>query len=326
MRAASYTERGPIHDVIAVGDIDDPTPGPGEVRVAVAVAGVNPTDWKSCEGDSPMVAPRLVPMQDGAGVIESVGPGVDSTRIGQRVWLFHAAQNRPWGTAAEFSVVPANQAVPLPDGIDFDQAAGIGIPAITAHGVLMSDGPIDGHTVLVAGGAGAVGHAAIELAVRAGARVISTVSSPEKAILATAAGAHAVVNYRDADASDQIRTFTPEGVDRIVEVSLGVNKELDLAVIAPHGVIVTYATEPQGDPIIPVWRLMMTNLTLRFALVYTYTPQQIDDALREITAALMAGELTPLPPVRFPLERTADALAAVKAGAVGKVLIDINNR
>ena len=179
MRAASYTERGPIHDVIAVGDIDDPTPGPGEVRVAVAVAGVNPTDWKSCEGDSPMVAPRLVPMQDGAGVIESVGPGADSTRIGQRVWLFHAAQNRPWGAAAEFSVVPANQAVPLPDGIDFDQAAGIGIPAITAHGVLMSDGPIDGHTVLVAGGAGAVGHAAIELAVRAGARVISTVSSPD---------------------------------------------------------------------------------------------------------------------------------------------------
>lgn len=323
MRAASYRRRGPVQDVVTVGEVDEPRPGPGEVRVAVAVSGVNPTDWKSAEGTAPLPHPLQVPNQDGAGVIESVGEGVDPVRVGQRVWLFHAAQDRPWGTAAELSVVPAGQAVPLPDSVSLDQGAGIGIPAITAHGVLTSDGPIAGRTVLVAGGAGAVGHAAIELAVRAGARVITTVSSAEKAELARAAGAHGVVNYRDPDAAAQVRSLAPDGVDRIVELALGTNLELDLAVIAPHGVIVTYGAEPGGDPVVPVRRLMTDNLTLRFALVYHFTERQIEDAVREICDALEAGDLSPLPAVRFPLDRTADALAAVKAGAVGKVLVDI---
>ena len=325
MRAASYQRRGPVDQVITVGEIADPVPGPGEVRVAIAVSGVNPTDWKSCEGESPMVAAHQVPNQDGAGLIESVGPGVDPGRIGQRVWLFHAAQGRAWGTAAQFSVVPSEQAVLLPASVTFEQAAGIGIPAITAHGALFADGPIWGKTVLVAGGAGAVGHAAIELAVRAGARVITTVSGPEKAALAHAAGAHVVVNYRDADAVDQIRAAAPEGVDRIIELALGTNLDLDVAVLAPHGVVVTYGAEPTGDPTIPVRRLMTDNVTLRFALVYNYTAAQIDDAVTEISAALEAGSLTPLPALRFPLERTAEALAAVKADAVGKVLIDIDH-
>lgn len=323
MRAAWYSTKGPAHEVLTVGELPDPEPAPGEVRVRIHVSGVNPTDWKSRTSPTPMVGPAQVPNQDGAGVVESVGAGVDPARVGERVWVFHAANESVHGTAAEYSVVPAGQAVPLPDAIGFDQAAGLGIPFITAHGCLYSDGPIAGRTILVAGGAGAVGHAAIQLALRGGARVITTVSSEGKAAIARAAGATDIVNYRDPDAAAQIRALAPDGVDRVIEVALTSNLDLDLAVLAPHGVVVTYATEPAGDPVIPVRSLMWPNLTLRFALVYTFTDGQIARALEDIQAALAEGALVPLPQHRFPLDRIADAHDAVEAGAVGKVLVDI---
>lgn len=321
MRAAIYDHRG-ASDVLRVTDVPTPGPGVGEVRVRLQVAAVNPTDWKSRKGSGDLPFAFQVPGQDGAGVIEAVGPGVDLARIGERVWVFHAAWQRQWGTAAQYTVVPDRQAVRIPLGTDTSQAAALGIPYITAYGCLFGDGPIDGRTVLIHGGAGAVGHAAIQLAVRAGAHVITTVSSPAKADLAEDAGAHVIVNYQDADAVDQVRRAARAGVDRVIEVNLTENLPLDLAVLVPHGVIVTYAADAP-DPTVPVRELMFGNTTLRFAIVYSFTPAIIEAAKAEITAALDDGSLRPLPFMRFTLEQVAAAHDTVESRAVGKVLIDL---
>lgn len=321
MLAAYYEQRG-TSDVLRVGEISTPGPGVGEVRVRLQTAAVNPTDWKSRAHAAPMDFDIQVPGQDGAGVIEAVGPGVDIGRIGERVWVFHAALGRQYGTAAQFTVVPARQAVPIPDGITIDQAAALGIPYLTAYGCLFADGPIEGQTVLVHGGAGAVGHAAVQLARRAGAHVISTVSSPSKGSIAAAAGAHVVVDYTADGAIDAIRSAARAGVDRVIEVDLTRNLELDLAVLVLGGTIVTYAADA-ADPAVPVRTLMTRNAVLRFALVYGFPPALIAQGIDEITAALGAGGLTPLPVVRFPLAQVAAAHDAVQSRTPGKVLIDI---
>jgi len=324
MRAAVYRRHGPAGEVLGVEELERPQPGPGEVRVRLAVSGVNPTDWKARSGGAPTpVADGFqVPNQDGAGVVDAVGAGVDPARVGQRVWVYFAAWRRRYGTAAQYTVVPQDRAVPLPDGAGFDLGASLGIPAMTAHRCLFADGPIDGRSVLVAGGAGAVGHFAIELARRAGATVVTTVSSEEKAALAAAAGAHHVVNYRAGDAADRIRAAVPDGVDRVVEVALGANLAIDLAVAAPGASIVTYAAEPREWPL-PVRELMTRNLTLRFVLIYTVPEPDLRRAAADVTAALEAGALTGLPTHRFPLEDIAAAHDAVEAGATGKVVVDV---
>ena len=323
MKAAVYRQRGAAQDVLTVEDLPDPVAGPGEVRVRVHASGVNPTDWKSRSGDAPMTVEFQIPNQDGAGVIDAVGEGVDESRIGERVWLFHAAWNRVNGTAGEYTVIPSSQAVLLPVEITFNQGAGLAIPYITAYGCLYLDGPIAGRSILIAGGAGAVGHAAIELAKFAGAHVITTVSSPEKADLARAAGANVVVNYRDADAIDQIKSAAPNGVEKVIEVALGANLELDLAVLRPAGSIITYAAEPTGDPMLPVRRLMTDNITLHFILVYNFTQEQIDSAVTGVSAALAAGALTASPETHFTLDQIAEAHQAVEGGITGKVIVDI---
>src|SRR5258706_4201929 len=197
MRAALYERHGPAREVLRVEDLERPEPGPGEVRVRVEVSGINPTDWKSRSGATPRPIDGFqIPHSDGAGVIDAVGEGVDAGRFGRRVWLWLAAAGRRWGTAAEWTVVPEHQAVPLPDSASAELGASLGVPAMTAHRCLFADGPVDGKAVLVAGGAGAVGHFAIELAKRAGARGITTVNGPYKAELAAKAGPDPVVNYR----------------------------------------------------------------------------------------------------------------------------------
>ncbi len=321
-----YDRYGAAADVLRVVDHDRPEPGPGEVRVHVVVSGVNPTDWKARTGrpGAELPFPFIVPNQDGAGVIDAVGSGVDGGRVGQRVWIYHASWQRQWGTAAEWIVLPEALAVPLPDGVSFDLGATLGIPAMTAHRCLFADGPIDGQTVLVAGGAGAVGHAAIELARRAGAQVIATVSSEAKGAIARAAGAHHVVNYRDSDARDQIRAAAPGGVHRIIEVALTTNADLDRAVLAGNGTIVIYANEPT-EPVLPTINLMFANTTLRYVLVYRLPPAAITQAVADVTAAAAAGELTLLPLHRFPLEEIAAAHDAVEGGATGKVLVDVSD-
>ena len=319
MRAALYRDMGEAAEVFCVEEVDRPEPGPDEVLVRVYASGVNPTDYKARSGAVPRpIDDFQVPHQDGAGVIEAVGAGVDPGRVGERVWLWLAAAGRRWGTAAEWTALPARQAVPLPDGASFELGASLGVPAMTAHYCLFSDGPVHGRTVLVAGGAGAVGHFAIELAKRAGARVVTTVSSRDKAALAEKAGADLVVNYRSPDAADQVRAFGP--VDRVIEVALGANLRLDLATARPQATIVTYAAEP-ADPELPVRACMTANLLLRFVLLYGVPMTALDQAAADITAALIAGELTPLPVHKFPLADIAAAHQAAEGGTVGKVIV-----
>ncbi|HEY5018371.1 MAG TPA: NADPH:quinone reductase, partial [Streptosporangiaceae bacterium] len=248
----------------------------------------------------------------------ALGAGVDPGRNDQRVWVWLAAAGRPWGTAAQWSVVPADQAVPLPDDVSFELAASLGVPAVTAHRCLFADGPLEGRNVLVAGGAGAVGHFAIELAKHAGARVVATVSGPAKAELAARAGADLVVNYKDPGAVEQIRAFAP--LDRIVELALGANLELDLAVSGPQTHIVDYAAEA-NDPVLPVRACMTANVTLRFVLLYGVPRPALLQGAADITRALADGALTELPATRFALEEVAAAHDAVQAGTIGKVLV-----
>ncbi len=338
VRAVVYSRTGGP-DVLRVVDRPDPEPQPGEVLVRVAVSGVNPTDWKNRAGKAsgePTLFPEVTPNQDGAGTIVAVGPGVDPARAGERVWLWEAAWERAGGTAQEMVAIPARQAVRLPDGASFDLGASLGIPAMTAHRALtvgaegpdrLAPGALDGRTVLVAGGAGAVGHAAIELASWAGGTVVATVSSPEKAALATAAGADHVANYRAGDAAEAIRRVAPGGVDLVVEVAPATNAELDAAVLAPNGTVTCYASEE--EPLaIPIRRAMRPNARYQFMLVYTMPDAAKLRAVDDVTAAVAAGALrvgeeAGLPLHRFPLERTADAHAAVEARVVGKVLIDV---
>jgi NADPH2:quinone reductase len=340
MRAVVYSEPGGP-EVLRLVERPAPEPGPGEVRVRVAVSGVNPTDWKSRRGgagDGTLAFPEIVPNQDGSGTIDAVGGGVPSARVGERVWIWEAAWGRADGTAQEALVVPSRQAVPLPQDASFDLGASLGIPALTAHLCLTSadrgprslaPGALGGRTVLVAGGAGAVGHASIQLARWAGARVIATVSSEAKAELARAAGAEHVVDYRRDDAAPRIRDLAPEGVDLIAEVAPAVNAALDAAVLAPNGTVAVYATDGGPDLGLGVRSMMTLNARYRFVLVYTVPSEEKDQAVHDVAAALAdgalpVGEEAGLPLHRFALERAADAHAAVEASAVGKVLIDVS--
>lgn len=320
MRAAVYRRTGDS-SVLSVEELPTPQPGPGQVRVRVACSGVNPTDWKtrSGVGGSPPDEAQ-VPHQDGAGVIDAVGDGVTERRPGQRVWVLLAAFANRWGTAAEYTVVPVERTVPLPAWADDELGASLGVPAVTAAHCLGGDpGALRDATVLVAGGAGAVGHYAVELARHAGARVVATASTPEKADLARVAGAEAVVDYRAPDAADALRAAAPT-VDRIVEVALGANLDLDLAVARAGTEIVTYANEPE-DPVLPTRRLMTANVTLRYVLLYGVPWPQLAAAVAWVEQAVADRALSLLPVHRYPLEEVAAAQDAVEGHAVGKVLV-----
>ncbi|GMA28629.1 NADPH:quinone reductase [Arenivirga flava] len=337
MRAIVYTTTG-APDVLDLVDREPAEPGAGEVRVRVTVSGVNPTDWKSRAGSGqPLAFDEVVPNQDGAGVIDAVGPDVEGLAVGDRVWLFMAAHQRPTGTAQELTVVPASRAVRLPEGVDDAIGASLGVPAMTAHRALtvhehgpsrLAPGALTGRTVLVQGGAGAVGHAAIQLAAWAGATVITTISSPEKAALATAAGAQHTVNYREEDAAARILEIAPDGVDLIVEVSPSANAELDVRVAANHASVGYYANDGGDAFSLPIVASFAKNIRWQGLLLYTVGADALRAAAEDLTAALRdgalpVGEEAGLPLTWFPLERTAEAHAAVEAGAVGKVLIRV---
>ncbi|MGH9104176.1 MAG: NADPH:quinone reductase [Acidimicrobiales bacterium] len=324
MRAAVYDRFGPAAAVLRTTELDRPEPGPGEVRVRVRLSAVNPTDYKA-RMDGPgkeMAFPFVVPHQDGAGEVDAVGPGVDPGRVGDRVWMWFAAFQRQLGTAAEWICLPSERAVALPEGASLDLGACLGVPAVTAQVALFSDGPLDGRTVLVAGGAGAVGHYAIQLARRGGARVLTTVSSPEKERLASEAGAHGVVDYRQPGAAEALRGMAPGGVDRVIELALGTNMETDLSLLVNGGTVVTYASD-EADPAVPVRRLMMLNARLRFMILYNVAVPALLHAVTAVSEAVADGTLTELPTVRFPLEQVVAAHEAVEGHAVGKVLLDL---
>ncbi|BCT77721.1 NADPH:quinone reductase [Sinomonas cyclohexanicum] len=337
-RAIQYHETGPS-SVLTLKDRELAEPGEGQVRVRIAVAGVNPTDWKARAGGTYPGALEgwHVPGQDGAGTVDAVGPGVAGLEPGQQVWLWDVAFGGTEGTAQEYVIIPAEKAQPLPDGESFETGASLGIPALTAHRALtasdhgparLAPGALAGKTVLVTGGAGAVGHAAIQLARWAGAQVVATVSSSAKAALARAAGAGVVVNYREQDVAAEVRRVAPRGADVIVDVNAAANIGTDLKAVARGGTISIYAGTGDETIAFPVRAAMGLNIRLQFLLTYTVTDAEKHDAVAAVGAALADGALRVgeehgLPLTRFPLARTAAAHDAVEAGTVGKVLIDV---
>jgi NADPH2:quinone reductase len=324
MRAAFYERQGAAHDVLQIGSLAQVEPKPGEVRVRVHASGVNPSDTYGRAGSqAPMAFPWVVPHQDGAGVIDALGDGVDAARIGERVWVYEATWNRPTGTAAEYTVVPAARAVRLPDGLDFDAGACLGIPALTAHRAIFADGPVRGQVVLVTGGAGAVGSTAIQLAKWGGARVITTVSSDAKADEAREAGADQIVNYRAQDVVAEIKKLTDgAGVDRIVEVDFGGNLPVSQQIIKPFGTIAGYASRGDPEPKVAFRPLMVKNVVVRPILVYTMPEAAKLSGAADVNHALEEGALKPRIGARMPLDQIADAHAAVEHGSViGNVVL-----
>ena len=325
MKAVWYEQMGPASEVLQNGEVDDPQPAAGEVRVRVNVSGVNPIDTKRrLGGRGNMSAPRVIPHFDGAGVIDQVGAGVESARVGQRVWIYKAQWLRDFGTAAEYVTLPAEYAVPLPDAVGFDEGACLGIPTLTAYPSVFADGSVEGQTVLVTGGAGAVGRYAVQFAKLGGATVFTTVSSDEKAELARSAGADQIANYRTDNLNEWLDDLTSgDGVDRIVEVEFGGNLTFSIGAIKPGGIIATYASQAVPEPALPFYAMMYKAVVLRHVLTFLTPPKLEREAVERISSWLSQGKLSHHVGQRFPLAETVAAHEAVEAGAVGKVLVEI---
>lgn len=327
MKAAFYEATGPAADVLRLADVPTPEPAPGEVRVRVLWSGVNPSDVKSRAGRPgvPMPFARVIPHSDGSGVIDAVGEGVDRARLGERVWLWNAAWGRAHGSACEWLCLPQQQAVPLPENVSGEAGACLGIPALTAMHAVLMDGGVAGKTVLVAGGAGAVGHYAVQMASQLGAaRVIATVSGEEKARIAREAGADEVLNYKtEALAARVAETTQGQGVDRVIELDLAANALADIEVLKTGGELVVYGSGPV--PIqLPFFPLIAKNLQLKFFMVYHLTPADRARAVAVLTRLLERGQLQHQIAERLPLERIGDAHRLVESGrVVGNVVLGI---
>ena len=323
MKAIWYETQGSAEDVLVFGEFADPAVRPGEVLVRLRTSGCNPSDVKLRAGARPMGFERIIPHSDGAGVIEDVGAGVDPGRIGRRVWLWNGQWQRPFGTCAEFTALPASQAVDLPDGVGFEGGACLGIPAMTAYRCVFSDGPVEGKTILVTGGAGTVARYAIQLAALRGATVVTTVSNPAKAAYARTAGAHHVLNYRQDDVAAAIMDLTG-GVDRIVELEFGANLPVTEQIIKPNGVIAAYGSANEMTPVLPFYSLMFKDVTVRMVLVYLLSDEVRRATLAGLNEILESGSLTHSVAHRFDLADTGGAHQAVEqADKMGSVVVTI---
>ena len=327
MRAAFFERTGPAREVLQLAELPLPTPGPGEVRVRLSTSGVNPSDVKSRAGlrSTALPFPRIVPHSDGAGVIDHVGDGVPAARVGERVWVWNAAWKRPFGTAAQYVVLPSVQAVALPPGVDFDAGACLGIPALTALHAVRTDGGVADKSVLVTGGGGAVGNYAVQMAKLAGARrVFATASSDAKAMLALQAGADQVIDYRHEDVAAHVLGLTgKEGVDRVIEVDFAANVNASLAALRPEGDIVVYGSSKPEIPV-PFYPTILRNARLRFFIVYNLAPADRAAAIEQLTAWLREGRLQHVIAARVPLESIAQAHELVETGrAAGNVVLEV---
>ncbi len=322
MQAAWYEKNGPAAEVMKMGDLPNPEPAAGEVRVRLHASAVNPSDVKARAGSRPIRWPKLIPNSDGAGMIDKVGEGVNR-RIGERVWVFNGQWDRAYGASAQMIALPAALAVPLPDSVSFEQGACLGIPVMTAHRALFADGPITGKIVLVTGGAGVVGHYAIQLAKWAGARVVTTVSSDSKAAHARAAGADLIINYRTENVAARIKAEMGS-VDRIVEVDFGKNLPLSAQILNDGGVIACYASTGIPRPQYPYPELLWRNPVVRQVFVYT-----MSDTAKAQAHADIARWITESKPVfavaeRYPLDEVVNAHLAVERGEkIGHVILNI---
>ena len=326
MRAVWYEQCGPAAEVLACGDQPTPVAGRGEVRVRLEASGVNPADVGRRAGNyRGLEFPLVIPNSDGAGIIDQVGEGVTRLKVGQRVWLFNGQRNgRAFGTAAEYIALAEQLVTPLPENLSFAQGATLGIPTMTAWCCLFCDGPIAGKTVLVTGGAGAVGHYAVQLAKWGGARVIATVSSPVKAEQARLGGADTIVNYKTEDVIARTRDFTDgRGVDRVVEVDFGGNIATTLKLMAMNSTIAVYATSGNRTPVVPVRELMEKCIALRTLVLPALPWPLLAAAQADITKWLAAGKRIHNIAGQFPLADTAQAHLAVEKGdKLGTVIVD----
>jgi NADPH2:quinone reductase len=326
MKAVWYEKTGAAPDVLSYGEMPTPVAGPGEVRIRLQASGVNPSDVARRAGSyRAMEYPRVITNSDGAGIVDQVGEGVTRLRIGQRVWLFNGQRNgRAFGTAAEYISLAEHLVTPLPDNVPFAAGATLGIPCMTAWCCLFGDGSIAGKTVLVPGGAGAVGHYAVQLAKWGGARVIATVSSPLKAEQARLGGADLVINYKTEDVVAKTLAFTGKrGVDRVVDVDFGGNIATTLKLMAVNSTIAIYATNGNRMPVVPVRELMERCIALRSLVLPGLPPPLHAAAQTDITKWLAAGKRVHNVAAQFALSETAQAhLAVEKGGKLGTVIVD----
>ncbi|MBD1842048.1 NADPH:quinone reductase [Cyanobacteria bacterium FACHB-63] len=327
MRAVWYEQVGAAKTVLTIGEIEPPELAAGQVRVEVFASGVNPSDVKQRAGwgGLTMRFPRVIPHNDGSGVIVEVGEGVSSDRIGERVWIYEATLPKGLGTVAEFVVVASENAIVLPDSISFAEGACLGVPAMTAHHCVFKDGSVAGQTILVTGGAGAVGAYAIQLAKWGNATVITTVSSEQKAAIAKKIGADHVINYKTEDVSAIVKQITNgKGVDRVIEVDFAANVETNLKILKRNGTIATYASDSQVSPQVPIYSLIYKNLTVHYVLVYGMSKTAHQQAAADITTCLKAGVLKHQIAERFPLDRIAEAHELMESGrAIGNIIVEV---
>jgi NADPH2:quinone reductase len=325
MRAAWYERNGTAREVLVVGEMPAVEPGPGEVRVALKASGVNPSDVKARGGSRPMLASRIIPHSDGAGVIEKVGSGASADRVGQRVWVWNGQWKRPLGTCAQLITLPAEQATAMPEPLAFEEGACLGIPALTAYRALATDGGVLGQIVLVAGGAGAVGHYAVQMAKLMGAaKVIATVSTPAKAAHARTAGADEVIDYKTEAVAERIKALTGgHGVDRVVEVDIAGNASLYPAIMARDGMIAAYGSNSQDIKLL-FSPLILTGAAIRFFIVYELAPEARSETIEQLARWIGTGRLQHAVAARYPLDRIVDAHEAVERGTpIGNVVVTL---
>ena len=317
MKTASYQSFGPARKVLVVGELDQPSPGPGEVLVKLATSAVNPSDVKKRMGSAPDLLDNglVIPHSDGAGVIESVGEGVDAARLGERVWVYQAQHARRFGTAAQYIALESRRAVPLPVNTGFEVGACIGIPVMTAHRCVFADGPVDGRVLVVTGGAGRVGHYAVQLASQAGAKVIATASNPADSEACIEAGACGVVNHREADwAAQLIQVNGGKKVDRVIDVEFGANLSSVLDVIRTSGTIVSYGSAAAPEPKLPFYRMMFLDLLVRLVIVYEMPEAAKVAAIADISAALEQERLQHRITHLLPLDNIAQSHELIEQG------------
>ncbi|ANN75728.1 NADPH:quinone reductase [Bordetella flabilis] len=326
MRVALYSKNGPARDVLALKDLPTPEPGPGEVRVKLAVSGVNPSDVKSRLGSRPVTSGFVVPHSDGAGVIDRVGAGVPGSRVGERVWIWNGQWQRPMGTAAQYIVLPSGQAVPLPEGSSFEAGACMGIPGLTAMQAIALLGDVAGKTVLVSGGASGVGYYAAQMARAYGARVITTVGSAEKAGCLEAVGIHDNILYKQEPVVERLLAMTAgRGVDAVVDMDFSSNAALVQAgAVAPHGCYVVYGSNARGDIPLNFAAWLPRSISLHFFLVYDLLPAQRQYAVDALNGLLAAGKLEHLIAPAYALDDIVAAHEAVEAGrTLGNVVVTL---
>ncbi len=329
MKAAWFESFGSASDVLTIGELEKPVAGQGEVLVRLEASGVNPSDVKKRAGSFPNLLDDglIIPHSDGAGVIEAVGGGVAAERIGERVWVYEAQYGRRFGSAAEYVVLLSNRAVCLPDNVGFDIGACMGIPAMTAHRCVFADGPVQGQTLVITGGAGRVGHYAVQWASKAGARVIATASNVEDAESCRLAGASAIINHRDDDwAAQVVAANADQPVDRVIDVEFGANLPAVLDMIRTSGTIVTYSSTVVAEPKLPFYRMMFMDLVIRMVIVYAMPEDAKQAAMDDIEAALRDDRLQHRIAHTLPLDEIARAHELIEQGGFrGCVIVKTSN-